>query len=366
MGNNNIKKDENNGEKSINDEQEKQLNELNQRVNLLEQKLLNKFTYPLDNSSIYYENIQISFQGDNTYLHTLVCGLNELKENKDANKKVIIMLHGYQGNSLNFYKIIPYIYKDFICICPDIIGMGVSSRVNMEFESNEQCVNFFIESIEAFRVALEKNYNLKKKFILCGHSLGGYFAANYALKYPNNIESLLLMSPTGITDVEQHGGSIFENMNNSMALGMRASFPLWNSKSTVQDYSQVYIVKNIINYSLRKRYDVSKEENDILGEITEITLKYPKDLDTAIYFIFKYPFPTPVKPLEDKIKNEIPDMKIIFCYGETDWMDSSGAKRLNEYNKDKYKYFTIYNAGHTHPLDNPGENAKIILYELNK
>ena len=366
MGNNNIKKDENNGEKTINNEQEKQLNELNQRVNLLEQKLLNKFAYPLDNNSIYYENIQISFQGDNTYLHTLVCGLNELKENKPTNKKVIIMLHGYQGNSLNFYKIIPYIYKDFICICPDIIGMGVSSRVNMEFESNEQCINFFTESIEAFRVSLEKNYNLKKKFILCGHSLGGYFATNYALKYPNNIESLLLMSPTGITDIEKYGGSIFENMTTSMALGMRAAFPLWNSKSTVQDYSQVYVVKNIINYSLRKRYDVSKEENDILGEITEITLKYPKDLDTAIYFIFKHPFPTPVKPLEDAIKNEIPDMNIIFCYGESDWMDSSGAKRLNEYNKDKYKYFTIYNAGHTHPLDNPGENAKIILHELNK
>jgi len=109
MGNNNIKKDENNGERIINNEQEKQLNELNQRVNILEQKLLNKFAYPLDNNLLYYENIKISFQGDNTYLHTLVCGLNELKENKDTNKKVIIMLHGYQGNSLNFYKIIPYI-----------------------------------------------------------------------------------------------------------------------------------------------------------------------------------------------------------------------------------------------------------------
>ena len=80
------------------------------------------------------------------------------------------------------------------------------SSINMTFESNEQCVNFFTESIEAFRVSLEKNYNLKKKFILCGHSLGGYFAANYALKYPNNIVSLLLMSSTGITDVGKYGG----------------------------------------------------------------------------------------------------------------------------------------------------------------
>ena len=340
------------------------LSELNSKISLLEQRLLNKFAYPLDYNSLYYENIPISFHEENIYLHTLIYDIEELKENPNTEKKVIIMLHGFQGNSLNFYKIIPYIYEKYICICPDIIGMGISSRVNIEFTSNEQCINFFIESLEAFRISLEKKYNLKKKFILCGHSLGGYFAVNYAFKHPEKIEYLFLQSPTGISDVEKYGGSIFENMSITMSLSMRASSSLWKSKSTVQDYSQMFLIKNIINYSLKKRYDISQEENDILGEITQITLQYPKDLDSAIYFIFKHPFPTAVVPLEDLIKEKIPDMNIIFCYGENDWMDNSGAKRLNQYDKNKYKYFTIYNAGHTHPLDNPGENAKILLHEL--
>ena len=340
------------------------ITEMNEKVALLEQRLLNKFVYPLDNSSLYYENIPISFHEEMCYLHTLAYGLKELKENPDTEKKVIIMLHGYQGNSLNFYKIIPYIYEKYICICPDIIGMGISSRIDIEFTSNEQCVNFFVESLEAFRASLEKNYNLKKKFILCGHSLGGYFAVTYALKYKDKVESLILMSPTGISDVEKYGGNIMENMSLPMSLSLKASSSLWKSKTRVQDYSQTFLIKNIINYSLKKRYDISKEENIILGEITEITLQYPKDLDSAIYFIFKFPFPTPVVPLEDLIKEKIPEMKIIFCYGESDWMDNSGAKRLNNLDKDKYKYFTIYNAGHTHPLDNPGENAKILLHEI--
>ena len=343
----------------------KKIDELNEKISILEQRLLNKFAYPLDNSSLYFENIPISFNEENNiFLHTLICGLNELKENPNINKKIIIMLHGFQGNSLNFYKIIPYIYEKYICICPDIIGMGISSRVNIEFTSNEQCTNFFIDSLEAFRVSLEKIYNLKKKFILCGHSLGGYFAVNYAIKHPDKVESLFLMSPTGISDVEKYGGNIFENMSIPLSLSMRASSSLWKKQTTVQDYSQVFFIKNIINYSLRNRYDISKEENEILGEITELTLQYPKDLDNAIYFIFKHPFPTAVTPLEDKIKEKIPDMKVIFCYGETDWMDNSGAKRLNYFDKKKYKYFTIYNAGHTHPLDNPGENAKILIHEI--
>jgi predicted alpha/beta superfamily hydrolase len=33
-----------------------------------------------------------------------------------------------------------------------------------------------------------------------GHSLGGYLAARYALKYPHNIKSLILVSPVGLPD----------------------------------------------------------------------------------------------------------------------------------------------------------------------
>ena len=124
------------------------LNELKRKASLLEQRLLNKFAYPLNNTLIYYEDIPISFQGESTYLHTLIYGLNDFKENPDTSKKVLIMLHGYQGSSANFYKIIPYIHSNFICICPDLIGMGLSSRVNIEFTSSEQCINLFIESIE--------------------------------------------------------------------------------------------------------------------------------------------------------------------------------------------------------------------------
>ena len=56
-------------------------------------------------------------------------------------------------------------------------------------------------------------------------------------------------------------------------------------------------------------------------------------------------------------------MKISACK-ELDWMYNSGAKILSIFDKNKYKYFTIYNAGHTFPLDNPGEVGKIFLNEF--
>jgi len=35
-------------------------------------------------------------------------------------------------------------------------------------------------------------------FVLAGHSLGGYIAGNYALKHPQHVSKLILLSPIGI------------------------------------------------------------------------------------------------------------------------------------------------------------------------
>ena len=39
-----------------------------------------------------------------------------------------------------------------------------------------------------------------EKFTLMGHSLGGYLAVCYALKYPGRLDKLILASPVGITE----------------------------------------------------------------------------------------------------------------------------------------------------------------------
>jgi cardiolipin-specific phospholipase len=38
------------------------------------------------------------------------------------------------------------------------------------------------------------------EYYLAGHSLGGYLATVFALKYPQNIKKLLLLSPVGIPE----------------------------------------------------------------------------------------------------------------------------------------------------------------------
>jgi pimeloyl-ACP methyl ester carboxylesterase len=57
---------------------------------------------------------------------------------------------------------------------------------------------FTIDSLENWRVEMGI-----EQFHLCGHSMGGYLAGAYALKYPNRVASLVLASPIGVPHAKE-------------------------------------------------------------------------------------------------------------------------------------------------------------------
>lgn len=115
----------------------------------------------------------------------------------------LVMLHGY-GAGLGFF------YKNFEGLSRvegwklyalDMLGMGNSSRPSFKVHAKDapgkiaEAESFFVDSLEEWR-------KVKKieKFTLLGHSLGGYLAVSYALKYPGHLNKLILASPVGIPE----------------------------------------------------------------------------------------------------------------------------------------------------------------------
>lgn len=131
--------------------------------------------------------------------------LNEVEIERvgEEHEETVVMVHGY-GAGLGFF------YKNFepISRTPglkvyalDMLGMGNSTRPPFKIRAKEkedqviEAENWFVDALEEWRKAKKI-----ERFTLLGHSLGGYLAVSYALRYPGHLKKLILASPVGIPE----------------------------------------------------------------------------------------------------------------------------------------------------------------------
>ena len=75
----------------------------------------------------------------------------------------------------------------------DVLKGYHAGRPNFTAKTREQAEDFFIASLAQWRDAMGL-----KDFVLVAHSLGGYLAATYALRHPDHVKHLVLVSPAGV------------------------------------------------------------------------------------------------------------------------------------------------------------------------
>ena len=80
----------------------------------------------------------------------------------------------------------------------DLIGFAMSSRPPIHKYDN--CDDLLVESIEQWRIAM----NIQEKFILLGHSFGGYIAGLYSFKHHDKLAHVILADPWGISNSGQN------------------------------------------------------------------------------------------------------------------------------------------------------------------
>lgn len=118
-------------------------------------------------------------------------------------EETLVMLHGYGAGLGLFYQNFEPItrVKGWRLFALDMLGMGNSSRPPFRIQPKDpqakiaDAESFFVDALEEWR----KIRNIEK-FTLLGHSLGGYLAVSYALKYPGHLNKLILASPVGIPE----------------------------------------------------------------------------------------------------------------------------------------------------------------------
>ena len=113
----------------------------------------------------------------------------EIEYLRGGSGKPLVLLHGFGADKDNWNRIARYLIDDFDVIAIDLPGFGNSTKdIELNYDVQSQ-----IDRLKLVTEALGL-----KKFHLAGNSMGGYIAGNFAVQYPESVESLWLISPFGV------------------------------------------------------------------------------------------------------------------------------------------------------------------------
>ncbi|KAI0269198.1 alpha/beta-hydrolase [Gloeopeniophorella convolvens] len=316
-----------------------------------------------------------------------------------------VLLHGYGAGLGFFFLNFPTLaqwagLRRTSVYAVDWLGMGRSARVPFRVRAPRDDIAGRVREAEAFFVDSLEEWRVRaglERMTLVGHSLGAYFSVAYALRYPQRVHRLVLLSPAGvphdpnttvpsreITDVQQVAGddgpvpadsarvAALEREQRAEkrkeSFGRRLLTHLWE-----EGWSPFQVVRSTVfwgpmlvgKYSSRRFGALSEDETrDMHAYITNITLAKGSG-EYCISHILA-PGAHARMPLVDRIAEL--KMPISFVYGEHDWMDPAGGvasiDKLKAAGNDKARMFIVPNAGHHVYLDNAKAVNKLLYKEL--
>ncbi|KAJ6539103.1 Alpha/Beta hydrolase protein [Mycena capillaripes] len=319
----------------------------------------------------------------------------------------VVLMPGYGAGIGFFFPNIPTLakwagHRGSSVYAVDWLGMGRSARVPFTIKSSRKDIpgrvteaeSFFIDSLETWRRKMQL-----EQFTLIGHSLGGYLSVAYALKYPDRVNKLILLSPAGVprgpqttaperelepppppsssSSAELSSPHKVDEIHAEQAAAKppqsrtrRLFMYLWE-----EGWSPFQVVRNtffwapmlIGKYSSRRFSSLSEEETrDMHDYILHITLAKGSG-EYCISHILS-PGAHARMPMVDRVSAlKIP---VTFVYGDHDWMDPEGGEQsvenLRKAGNGQARSYIVNDAGHHVYLDNPKAVNDLILKELNR
>lgn len=315
-----------------------------------------------------------------------------------------LLVHGYAASSMAFHRTFPMLSKnirDLYAI--DLPGNGLSTtpeadfpklRTNkMEFNKEYSQVklskrvdtekemgtlhnyeDYYLDKIEQWRTE-----NHIDKFNIVGHSFGGYISFKYAIRHPEHVVNMGLISPLGM---ERNVYSLNNDFKND------TEYPV-----TVDDPSSVYYSRNfkVPSFLFNSQLNALRYLGPVGGTLARkyIDRAYATVPGTEyrdyLYYIFyksdKFPKTTinnftnmftrnllAKDPILDNLSS-IKARKVMLMYGDHDWMNGEAGYTMAQELAESHNYkprsavdfVQVPDAGHNLFLDNPDYFSKQIV-----
>ncbi|VDL57176.1 unnamed protein product [Hymenolepis diminuta] len=306
------------------------------------------------------------------YLRTIVARnyLTNAHENECEKRVPILLIHGFASGVGLWCKNLDSLSKTRRVYAFDLLGFGRSSRPPFP-ETAEEVENKFVEVIEEWRKRMDLD-----KFILLGHSMGGFLAASYALSHPQSIVHLVLIDPWGFVGKDESfhkppdgvRGWLLKKLTSFRALTtmrMIGPFGLHAMRSMRQDIEQIYSEPALSSEETsgldRESLDDSMENPWSSGEAQlkigkskcdDIEKLSPYDPSVVYNYIYHINCRHPTgedafrnlsqmlgwaaRPMLPRISQAATDLPITFIYGGRSWIDMSSGLRIRTLRPNSY------------------------------
>lgn len=110
--------------------------------------------------------------------------------NIQGSGNAIVLLHGFLENSSMWNSVSSALSKKFKIICIDLLGHGATE--------NHGYIHTMESQAKMVKAVLD-HLNLRR-YIIIGHSMGGYVALDFSQLFPSNVKGLCLMNSTALPD----------------------------------------------------------------------------------------------------------------------------------------------------------------------
>lgn len=138
----------------------------------------------------YYSKLlgSVNFAYQERYVDTRF-GKTYILEAGDPEKPAIVLIHGSCSSSAMWFRDIPVLAEQYHVYSLDIVGDAGNSEENRLDQSTDEFADWLKNVFDGLGI---------EKAIIMGNSLGGWITVQFAARFPERVNKLVLIAPGGI------------------------------------------------------------------------------------------------------------------------------------------------------------------------